>query len=95
MSHVRTIIELEFSDDHGLHVHPLGGEEHRKDEADSSQPVCRYISLTLRIIKVDDITRRWRYEDQDPVNEGHGDDLEVLVSERPEVKALFSSKDSG
>lgn len=93
MSHVRTIIELEFSHDNGLHVYPLGGKEHCKNKADSSQPVCRDISLPLRIIKVDNIARRWRYEDQHPVNDRHGDVLEVLDSDRPEVKAR-PSKDS-
>lgn len=94
MSYIRTIIKLEFPDNNGLHIYPLGGKEHCKDKADSSQPICRDISLPLRIIKVDDIARRWRYEDQHPVNDRHGDDLEVLVSDRPEVK-VRPSKDSG
>lgn len=93
-SHVRTIIQLESSDDNRLHVYPLGGKEHCKHEADPSQPVCRDISLSLRIIKVDDIARRWRHEDQYPVNDRHGDGFEVLVADRPDIEVRLS-KDSG
>lgn len=92
LSHVRTIVELESSDDNGLHIYPLGCEEHCKYEADSSQPVCRDISLPLGIIKVDDIARRWRYEDQYPVNDRHGDNLEILGSDGSEVKARPSKE---
>lgn len=86
MSRVRTIIKLEFSDDNRLHVYPLGGKQHCEYETDASQPVRRDISLPLRIIKIDDIARRGRHEDQYPVNDRHSDDLEALGSNRPVVQ---------
>lgn len=90
MSHVRTIIELESPDDNRLHVYSLGGKEHCKNKADSSQPVGRDISLPLGIIEVDDIARRWRYEDQYSVNDRHGDDPKVLDSDSPDIEARLS-----
>ena len=93
MPQVRTIIKLESLDENVFHIHPLGSKKHCKHETNSSQPVCRNISSPLRIIKIDNITWRWRYEDRYPVNDRHGDDLEVLVCDGPDIEARIS-KDS-
>jgi len=78
MSHVRTIIKLELSDDNIFHVYPLGGKQHGKHKSEPSQPVRRNVNSSLRIIKVDDIAGWGRYKDQNPVNDRHGNDLEVF-----------------